>query len=136
MILKKDVPSYVIWALFAAFNVLLIAVFGLYSGLFPTSDTTETMLFTGLFTVLVGGTCLVVSFLIDKLSVYFMQDKHINSNLIYWILFIFVLIGGIGLRSYILFSEGFFVRSGNILFETATVTNGGIIKADSIWKLF
>ncbi len=136
MILKKDVPSYVIWALFAAFNVLLIAVFGLYSGLFPTSDTTETMLFTGLFTVLVGGTCLVVSFLIDKLSVYFMQDKHINSNLIYWILFILVLIGGIGLRSYILFSEGFFVRSGNILFETATVTNGGIIKADSIWKLF
>ena len=92
MILKKDVPSYVIWALFAAFNVLLIAVFGLYSGLFPTSDTTETMLFTGLFTVLVGGTCLVVSFLIDKLSVYFMQDKHINSNLIYWILFILVLI--------------------------------------------
>lgn len=136
MILKKDVSSYVIWALFAAFNVLLIALFGLYSGLFPTSDTTETMLFTGLFTVLVGGTCLVVSFLIDKLSVYFMQDKHINSNLIYWILFILVLIGGIGLRSYILFSEGFFVRSGNILFETATVTNGGIIKADSIWKLF
>ncbi|SHI24159.1 hypothetical protein SAMN02745229_02314 [Butyrivibrio fibrisolvens DSM 3071] len=136
MILKKDVSSYVIWALFAAFNVLLIALFGLYSGLFPTSDTTETMLFAGLFTVLVGGTCLVVSFLIDKLSVYFMQDKRINSNLIYWILFILVLIGGIGLRSYILYSEGFFVRSGNILFETATVTNGGIIKADSIWKLF
>lgn len=136
MILKKDVSSYVIWALFAAFNVLLIALFGLYSGLFPTSDTTETMLFAGLFTVLVGGTCLVVSFLIDKLSVYFMQDKRINSNLIYWILFILVLIGGIGLRSYILYSEGFFVRSGNMLFETATVTNGGIIKADSIWKLF
>ena len=136
MILKKDVSSYVIWALFAAFNVLLIALFGLYSGLFPTSDTTETILFAGLFTVLVGGTCLVVSFLIDKLSVYFMQDKRINSNLIYWILFILVLIGGIGLRSYILYSEGFFVRSGNILFETATVTNGGIIKADSIWKLF
>ena len=136
MILKKDAPSYVIWALFAAFNVLLIAVFGLYSGLFPTSDTTETMLFTGLFTVLVGGVCFVVSFLIDKLSVYFMQDKRFNSNLIYWILFILVLIGGIGLRSYILYNEGFVIRSGNLLFDTATVTNGGIIKAESIWKLF
>ena len=136
MILKKDVSSYVIWALFATFNVLLIAVFGLYSGLFPTSDTTETMLFTGLFTALVTGTCLVVSFLIDRLSVYFMQGKKINSNLIYLILFALVLIGGIVLRSVILYNDGVYIKTGIMLFETASVTKGGIITADSIWKLF
>ena len=136
MILKKDVSSYVIWALFATFNVLLIAVFGLYSGLFPTSDTTETMLFTGLFTALVTGTCLVVSFLIDRLSVYFMQGKKINSNLIYLILFVLVLIGGIVLRSVILYNDGVYIKTGMMLFETASVTKGGIITADSIWKLF
>ena len=136
MILKKDVSSYVIWALFATFNVLLIAVFGLYSGLFPTSDTTETMLFTGLFTALVTGTCLVVSFLIDRLSVYFMQGKKLNSNLIYLILFVLVLIGGIVLRSIILYNEGVYIKTGVMLFETASVTKGGIITADSIWKLF
>ncbi|WP_022758738.1 hypothetical protein [Butyrivibrio fibrisolvens] len=136
MILKKDVSSYVIWALFATFNVLLIAVFGLYSGLFPTSDTTETMLFTGLFTALVTGTCLVVSFLIDRLSVYFMQGKKLNSNLIYLILFVLVLIGGIVLRSIILYNEGVYIKTGVMLFETASVTTGGIITADSIWKLF
>lgn len=136
MILKKDVSSYVIWALFATFNVLLIAVFGLYSGLFPTSDTTETMLFTGLFTALVTGTCLVVSFLIDRLSVYFMQGKKLNSNLIYLILFALVLIGGIVLRSVILYNDGVYIKTGIMLFETASVTKGGIITADSIWKLF
>lgn len=136
MILKKDVSSYVIWALFATFNVLLIAVFGLYSGLFPTSDTTETMLFTGLFTALVTGTCLVVSFLIDRLSVYFMQGKKLNSNLIYLILFVLVLIGGIVLRSVILYNDGVYIKTGVMLFETASVTKGGIITADSIWKLF
>jgi hypothetical protein len=136
MILKKDVSSYVIWALFATFNVLLIAVFGLYSGLFPTSDTTETMLFTGLFTALVTGTCLVVSFLIDRLSVYFMQGKKLNSNLIYLILFVLVLIGGIVLRSVILYNDGVYIKTGMMLFETASVTKGGIITADSIWKLF
>ncbi|WP_027216695.1 hypothetical protein [Butyrivibrio fibrisolvens] len=136
MILKKDVSSYVIWALFATFNVLLIAVFGLYSGLFPTSDTTETMLFTGLFTALVTGTCLVVSFLIDRLSVYFMQGKKLNSNLIYLILFVLVLIGGIVLRSVILYNDGVYIKTGVMLFETASVTKGGIISADSIWKLF
>ncbi|MCR5773061.1 MAG: hypothetical protein K6G87_17700 [Butyrivibrio sp.] len=136
MILKKDAPSYVIWALFAAFNVLLIAVFGLYSGLFPTSDTTETMLFTGLFTVLVGGTCLVVSFLIDRLSVYFMQSKEIDSDLLYRIIFVLILIGGICLRGYILYKDGFYIKSGNLLFQTASVTNGGVIKAEALWKLF
>ena len=136
MILKKDVSSYVIWALFATFNVLLIAVFGLYSGLFPTSDTTETMLFTGLFTALVTGTCLVVSFLIDRLSVYFMQGKKLNSNLIYLILFALVLIGGIVLRSVILYNDGVYIKTGIMLFETASVTKGGIITADSICKLF
>ena len=136
MILKKDVSSYVIWALFATFNVLLIAVFGLYSGLFPTSDTTETMLFTGLFTALVTGTCLVVSFLIDRLSVYFMQGKKLNSNLIYLILFALVLIGGIVLRSVILYNDGVYIKTGIMLFETASVTKGGIITAESIWKLF
>lgn len=136
MILKKDVSSYVIWALFATFNVLLIAVFGLYSGLFPTSDTTETMLFAGLFTALVTGTCLVVSFLIDRLSVYFMQGKKLNSNLIYLILFALVLIGGIVLRSVILYNDGVYIKTGVMLFETASVTKGGIITADSIWKLF
>lgn len=135
MILKKDVPSYVIWALFAAFNVLLIAVFGLYSGLFPTSDTTETMLFTGMFTILVGGICFVVSFLFDRLSVYFLHDKKLDSRLAYLILFVLLLIGGTGLRGYILYSEGTYVRSGISLFETASVTSGGMIKADSIWKL-
>lgn len=136
MILKKDVSSYVIWALFAAFNVLLIAVFGLYSGLFPTSDTTETMLFTGLFTALVTGTCLVVSFLIDRLSVYFMLGKKLNSNLTYLILFVLVLIGGIVLRSIILYNDGIYIKTGVTLFEKASVTHGGMIAADSIWKLF
>ncbi|MBQ1458611.1 MAG: hypothetical protein IIZ20_08920 [Butyrivibrio sp.] len=52
------------------------------------------------------------------------------------ILFVLVLIGGIVLRSIILYNEGVYIKTGVMLFETASVTKGGIITADSIWKLF
>ena len=65
MVWRKTWPGYLIWAVYSAFNVLLVVMFSYFSGLFPSENR---MAFTAAFTALSLAGVGVIAFMGGKLA--------------------------------------------------------------------
>ena len=67
---KKTWPGYIIWTVYTAYNILLVAMFSYFSGLFPLEYK---IAFTAGFSALTLTGAAVISFLGGKLSDYYAE---------------------------------------------------------------
>ena len=121
---KKTWPGYIIWAVYTAYNILLVAMFSYFSGLFPLEHK---IAFTAGFSALTLAGAAVFSFLCGKLSDHY-AEKIRNG---FWFRFFDVLAvilmfcTAAGVRLQIL-SEGHYqILENASLYEAAEITAKG-----------
>ncbi|MBP7347645.1 MAG: hypothetical protein KA965_03100 [Butyrivibrio sp.] len=121
---KKTWPGYIIWTVYTAYNILLVAMFSYFSGLFPLEYK---IAFTAGFSALTLTGAAVISFLGGKLSDYYAE--RIKTG--FWFRFfdvlavILVFCGAAGIRLYILSQTHYQILGNAALYEAAEITAKG-----------
>ncbi len=138
MVLKKNAASYIVWMMFVAFNIIMVVAFSIYSGLFPVAKKMETAIFTGAFTSLSACICLVISFLISRLSEFFrpLQKKADVLSSWYRVIMLILILAGDWIRIVLLKKAKFSIGAGMQLFRQASVRKSSMtITTPDIWHV-
>ncbi len=136
MVWRKTWPGYLIWAVYSAFNVLLVVMFSYFSGLFPSENR---MAFTAAFTALSLAGVGVIAFMGGKLADH-IGEKNLGRY--FWIRAGYVIAAvsmfciAAGVRIYML-EEMHWQVSGNVsLYQTAMIGSGLIPQSDILTFIY
>ena len=127
---KKTWPGYIIWAVYTAYNILLVAMFSYFSGLFPVEYKIS---FTAGFSILTLAGTAVVTFLCGRLTDYYAD--RIRTG--FWFRFfdvlavIIIFCAAAGVRFYVLSGEHYQILENAGLYDAARITTKGFVISQS-----
>ena len=121
---KKTWPGYIIWAVYTAYNILLVAMFSYFSGLFPLEHK---IAFTAGFSALTLAGAAVFSFLCGKLSDHYAEKIRIGFMVRFFdvlaVILMFCTAAGVRLQ---ILSEGHYqILENASLYEAAEISAKG-----------